>query len=71
MCIRDSTSLNDKPLDTEDMFLDIKDIKNTRMEPNGTFEDDYFVLRLFFNKKKNQEIHLRKIIFSQGPEQDG
>lgn len=68
---RSHTSLNDKPLDTEDMFLDIKDIKNTRMEPNGTFEDDYFVLRLFFNKKKNQEIHLRKIIFSQGPEQDG
>jgi len=75
---RAATGLKQKPLDTHNIELDIQDIKSTRSlsynDKDGhgaTMEDDYFVIRLFFNKKSNQEIHLRKLIVSIGPEQDG
>src|SRR5690606_28427376 len=61
---RAATGLKQKPLDTHNIELDIQDIKSTRSlsynDKDGhgaTMEDDYFVIRLFFNKKSNQEIH--------------
>ena len=68
---RSKTDLTEKPLDSHNIELDILDVKATRHLSNGTFEDDYFVLRLLSFKKPNQEIHLRKLIVSIGPEQDG
>jgi len=68
---KNNLPVGQQPISVYNKELDIMDVRGNPKSGEGDFEDDYLVLRLLSNKKHNQKIHLRKIIVTLKPEQDG
>lgn len=68
---KNNLPVGQQPISVYNKELDIMDINGNPKSGEGDFEDDYLVLRLLSTKKHNQKIHLRKIIVTLKPEQDG